>query len=109
MTQRMMNAQPTCPLCKQTFQIPSIAGGYVRCPHCETPMFQYRYDDDQDMTPQKFMGLLYPRANEAITNSRHWFNGGGVIQSGKAAAFVVRLWPTLAQVFLPEPEPEDVA
>jgi hypothetical protein len=72
-------------------------------------MFQYRLDGDEDMTPQRFMASLHPRANEAITNSRHWFTGGGVIQSAKAARFVVQLWPTLAGCFQREPEPEDVA
>lgn len=109
MTQRMTDIKPTCPICNQKFTDPAIEGGYVRCPYCNTPMFQYRYDTDHDMTPKKFMALLHPRANEAITNSRHWFSGGGVIQSGKAAAFVMRLWPTLATVFQQEPEPEDVA
>lgn len=102
-----MDARPTCPICEATFADPAIEGGYVRCPHCATPMFQYRLPGDEDMTPQRFMASLHPRANEAITNSRHWFTGGGVIQSGKAAAFVVRLWPTLAQVF--QPQPEDAA
>jgi hypothetical protein len=106
----MMHTKPTCPMCKQSFSDPAIEGGYVRCPHCSTPMFQYRFEGDE-LTPREFMGLLHPRANEAINNCRHWFSGGGVIQSGKAAAFVVRLWPTLATVFQaePEPEPSDVA
>lgn len=97
---------PVCPACGGTFDAPAIQGGYVRCPHCDTPMFQYRFDDD-DLTPGDFMHLLHPRANEAINNCRHWFPGSGIVSSSRAAAFVVRLWPTLAQVFAPLEEASD--
>jgi hypothetical protein len=99
------DTQAHCPICKHVFSTPSIEGGYVRCPECETPMFQYRLPDEH-MKPSDFMALLHPRANEAIMNCRPWFTGGGVIQSGKAASFVVRLWPQLSLIFREE-EPAD--
>lgn len=93
------NSSPVCPACGARFNTPAISGGYVRCPECDSPMFQYRFEGDDDLTPGEFMHLLHPRANNAIGDCRHWFPGGGIIASGKAAAFVVKLWPTLAQVF----------
>jgi DNA-directed RNA polymerase subunit RPC12/RpoP len=96
-----------CTECKHRFDTPAIREGYVRCPACDTPMFEYRKPDEH-MKPSEFMALLHPRANEAIVQCRAWFTGGGVIQSGKAASFVMRLWPTLAQLFAEEEqEPAD--
>lgn len=100
---RYVSSTPVCPVCGTGFDTPLIAGGYVRCPACHTPMFQYRYDGDDELTPREFMGLLHPRANRAITDCRRWFGGPGVLRSGMAAAYVLRLWPTLAAIFQKEP------
>lgn len=98
-----MASSPRCPMCGDEFSIPSIREGYVRCPKCETPMFQYRMAGDDALTPRAFMGLLHPRANDAIVNCKHWFPGSPMLQSARAAAFVFRLWPVLAEVFQKEP------
>lgn len=109
-----LSEKPTCPICGQTFDTPEIEGGYVRCPACSTPMFQYRFVGDDDMTPKRFMTLLHGRGNDAINTvaEGRWFSKSA-LRYGKAALFVMRMWPTLALVFEKnaeqEAEPVDVA
>ena len=99
-----MASSPRCPMCGSAFDIPDISGGYVRCPKCLTEMFQYRFDGDEDMSPKRFMSLLNPRANEAVITCRDWFPGRSRhLRMLRALAFVVRLWPVLAEVFQKEP------
>ena len=99
--------RPRCPMCEHRFETPAISGGYVRCPPCDTPMFQYRRDGDEGMTPKQFTSLLHPRANEAVLECMAWFDNSILSARLKALFFVVRLWPTLAMIFQQDEEPVD--
>lgn len=87
----------TCPTCKAKFKNIKIEEGEVRCPKCKATIFRYRFDGDDQLTPDEFAGLLEKRGPEAVKSARRWFRGKMALAA--AGAFVAYLWPHLAKTF----------
>lgn len=105
-----------CPQCRSVFDNVKIEYGAVRCPFCGATMFRYKFDDENNLTPDAFMKLMDTRGADAAKAAMDWFPSNVRFkQVYSAGMFIAFIWPHLAMTFArndddqspeqPQPEP----